>query len=178
MNDALSILGRMAQAQEKAQENLGCYLPGNFRGGGQRGRNHGGRGRPRTPFNNRQGQDHSKEIVNCKQQASRAAAQESKRRKKSSKDSAWDREGASDSEYPESAYQARPKELRLGRRVEITAEEEDEWDSPSLYRRTAGELDARCHKSDGRYPRYKTGLTSSTRQATRTLNRTPDACRI
>jgi hypothetical protein len=78
MNDAHSILGQMAKAQEKAQENLGYYPTGNFSGGGRGGRNRGGRGGPRTPFNNRQGQDNSKEIVNGKPLSSKHHKQPTK----------------------------------------------------------------------------------------------------
>jgi hypothetical protein len=118
----------------------------------------GARERPRVPFNNRQGQDNSKEIVDGKQQASRAAAQESKRRKKSIQDSASDREEASESEYPEFAYQARPEELRLGTRVEIAAENEDEGGSPSFYGRTAGDLDTLRQKRGCRNPKVQDRL--------------------
>jgi hypothetical protein len=43
----------------------------------------------------------------------------------------------------------------LGTRVEIAAKEEDERDSPSLYGRTAGYLDTRHSKSNGRYPKVQ-----------------------
>ncbi len=39
----------------------------------------------------------------------------------------------------------------MGTWVEIAADDEDEWDPPNIYGRTAGDLDTRCHKSYGRY---------------------------
>ena len=173
MNDTLSILGQMVKAQEggkerSTQENSGYYPPGNSRGGGRGGGKRGGRGGPRAPFNHRQGQDNSKELVQGKQQASRAAAQEQKRQKKSIKESASDREENSDNEYPEYAYQARPEELRLGPRVKIAAEEydEDEWESPSLYGRANGDLDTYRRKTASNYtepkPKVRLDKTRST----------------
>jgi hypothetical protein len=134
------------------QENLEYHRPGNFSDEDRGGRNSGARGGPQVQFNNSQGQDNSKEIVHGKQQAPQATTQESKRQKKSIKDLASDCEN-SDSEYLEYEYQARPEELRLpvGTRVEIAAEEEDKWDSVSIYGRTAGDLETRSQKSDGRY---------------------------
>ena len=43
----------------------------------------------------------------------------------------------------------------MGMLIEIAAEEEDDWDSPSLYGRTAGDLNIRRLKSDGRYSKVQ-----------------------
>jgi hypothetical protein len=77
------------------------------------------------------------------------AVQESKRRRKSGKDSASNYEGASECEFPEFAYRARPAEMQLGFRVEIVADDEEEWDSPNLYGKTAGDLETHRHKRYG-----------------------------
>jgi hypothetical protein len=136
MNNTLSILGQMAKAQEldkekNTKENPGYHPPGNLRGGNRGGGKRGAREGPRVPVNHRQGQlgkttRRTLSMASSKQcHASLAAAKGSKRRKKSSQDSASDCEEASDSEYQEFAHQARPEELRLGTRAKIATEEED-----------------------------------------------------
>jgi hypothetical protein len=142
VNYILFFMGQMAKAKN-AQENSSHTTTGNSRGGG-RGGGRGERGGPRVPFNNRQGQDDLKE--NIKQQASLAAAQQSKRGKKSGNDSAstrrelWTMSTRNMRTGPRNVRGTSGWELRLESRSSMTMRTK-ESEGTNLYGKTAGDLD-------------------------------------
>jgi hypothetical protein len=77
----------------------------------------------------------------------RALAQTSKKGKKGVRASDSDLEEVSESECAEYAYKVRTDDMLLGTRVRIN---EDDWEEPSLYGKTAGDLDTRRHKRHDR----------------------------